>query len=127
MARQNARGPGSPPGSPGRGLGTAVPSGACTELDLLPLLEALLDVRNAAEGAELFHGTLAAALAEWLAGFGCERVVLGGGCFVNRVLTEALIEGLAARGVTALLARAAPTGDGGLALGQARVAAESLG
>ncbi|MEI6558031.1 MAG: carbamoyltransferase HypF [Rhodospirillaceae bacterium] len=96
------------------------------ELDLLPLLEALLEAGNAGEGADLFHGTLAMALIEWLAGAGARRVVLGGGCLVNRVLAEALVAGLAARGITALLARAAPPNDGGLALGQAWVAAQAL-
>ena len=106
--------------------GTAVPSDALSELDPLPVLEALLDAGNVAGGARLFHDTLAAALVGWLAGLGAGTVALGGGCLVNRVLAEALVDGLAARGVTALLAGAAPPGDGGLALGQAWVAARSL-
>ncbi|MEI7607556.1 MAG: carbamoyltransferase HypF, partial [Rhodospirillaceae bacterium] len=98
-----------------------------TTLDLLPLLEALLDVNDPAEGADLFHGTLAAALADWLAGFGADRILLGGGCFANRVLAETLTATLAARGIAALLPRDAPPGDGGLALGQAEVLRRAMG
>ncbi|MEI8393894.1 MAG: carbamoyltransferase HypF [Rhodospirillaceae bacterium] len=100
------------------------------ELDLLPLLESLLEVEDAAVGAELFHGTLAAALVDWtvpvVAGEGLDRVVLAGGCLNNRVLAEGLVAGFAGQGITALLARQAPPGDGGLALGQAVIAARTV-
>lgn len=98
-------------------------------LDLLPLLAAL-DGMEPAEGADLFHGTLAAALVNWAlpsvlaAGGPC--VALSGGCVMNKVLAEALVEGFAHHGVTALLPRLAPANDGGLALGQAWVAARVL-
>jgi len=101
-----------------------------SELDLLPLLEALLDVDGPVTGAELFHGTLVAALVDWLVppalAMATREVVLGGGCLINRVLAEGLVAGLAAHGLTARLARAAPPNDGGLALGQAWVAAGRL-
>ena len=98
-----------------------------TTLDLLPLLEALLDVNDPGEGADLVHGTLAAALADWLAGFGADRILLGGGCFANRVLAESLTGALAARGIAAPLPCHAPPGDGGLALGQAEVLRRAVG
>ncbi|CAO3379346.1 carbamoyltransferase HypF [Azospirillum argentinense] len=98
-------------------------------LDLTPLLESLLQI-NAQEGAERFHGTLAAALVAWampeLTARGLDRVVLSGGCLMNAVLAEGLSAGFAARGVTALLPRRAPANDGGLSLGQAWVAVQSL-
>ncbi|WP_247888947.1 carbamoyltransferase HypF, partial [Azospirillum brasilense] len=98
-------------------------------LDLTPLLESLLQI-NAREGAERFHGTLAAALVAWampeLAARGLDRVVLSGGCLMNAVLAEGLSAGFAARGVTALLPRRAPANDGGLSLGQAWIAVQSL-
>jgi hydrogenase maturation protein HypF len=99
-------------------------------LDLLPVLEALLAVEDPVLGAELFHGALIAALVEWVAPIAAAMavgdVVLGGGCLLNRVLAEGLVAGFAAHGLTAWLARAAPSNDGGLALGQAWVAVERL-
>ncbi len=98
-------------------------------LDLLPLLSAL-DGMGPADGADLFHGTLAAALVDWalpaVQAAGGERVALSGGCVMNKVLAEALVEGFGRHGVTALLPRLAPANDGGLALGQAWVAARVL-
>jgi hydrogenase maturation protein HypF len=95
-------------------------------LDLLPLLEQLIDY-DPIRGAELFHGTLVAGLAEWVeeaaATEGLRTVVLAGGCFLNRVLTEGLIKALENRGLVALLPRQAPPNDGGLSLGQVWVAA----
>lgn len=99
-------------------------------LDLLPLLGRLADGAAPAEGAGLFHGTLTAALGEWAAAAAAARglrvVALGGGCFLNKVLTESLAAGLAACGLTVLTARAVPPNDGGLSLGQALVAASAL-
>lgn len=96
-------------------------------LDLTPLLESLLQI-NAQDGADRFHGTLAAALVDWampeLAARGLDRVALSGGCLMNAVLAEGLSAGFAARGVTALLPRRAPANDGGLSLGQAWVAVQ---
>jgi hydrogenase maturation protein HypF len=99
-------------------------------LDLLPLLARLADERDAAAGAALFHSTLAAALAEWIAGAARRQqmtvVALGGGCFLNRVLSLQMNALLRARGLTVLNARLAPPNDGGIALGQAWVARRRL-
>jgi hydrogenase maturation protein HypF len=95
-------------------------------LDLLPLAGALADLRDARHGAALFHATLVAALAEWVHAAarrtGIDTVVLGGGCFMNRILATGLRDRLERLGLTALEARQAPPNDGGLALGQAAVA-----
>ncbi|WP_247871893.1 carbamoyltransferase HypF [Azospirillum sp. TSO35-2] len=100
------------------------------ELDLTPLLERLLTVADAVEGAELFHGTLTAALVAWtlpqLQARGLRRVVLSGGCLMNAVLAEGLVAGFQAAGVAALLPRLAPANDGGLSLGQAWAASFAL-
>ena len=100
------------------------------ELDLTPLLERLLSAADAVEGAELFHGTLAAALVDWtlpaLRARGLDRAVLSGGCLMNGVLAEELVTGFHAAGVEALLPRLAPANDGGLSLGQAWVASFAL-
>ena len=99
-------------------------------LDLLPLLGQLADGIEPATGAGLFHGTFVAGLVEWVAAAASARnlqtVALSGGCFLNKVLTEGLAVGLAARGLKPLVARAVPPNDGGLSLGQAFIAATAL-
>jgi hydrogenase maturation protein HypF len=99
-------------------------------LDFRPLLARLADGIAPADGAALFHGTLVAGLIDWVAsiaaGHGLETVALSGGCFLNKVLTEGVAAGLAARGMAPLIARAVPPNDGGLSLGQAYVAALTL-
>jgi hydrogenase maturation protein HypF len=99
-------------------------------LDLLPLLQRLADERDAAFGAALFHSTLAAALADWIA-LAARRqqlttVALGGGCLLNRVLTVQLTALLRARGLSVLTAVQAPPNDGGISLGQAWIARRRL-
>jgi hydrogenase maturation protein HypF len=84
------------------------------------------------DGADAFHGTLAAGLVALVmqtldAHAGPRAIALGGGCVVNAALTKSLVDGFAARDVEVLLPRLAPAGDGGLALGQAWVCAQSIG
>jgi len=100
-------------------------------LDCRPLLAALTERGvDAREGAELFHGTLAEGLVDWIATVarvhGQGRVALGGGCMMNRVLTESLCARLRARSIVPLLARAVPPNDGGLSLGQAFIARRQI-
>ena len=95
-------------------------------LDLLPLLDALREC-TPVQGANLFHGTMAAAMIDWsLHVLPTPEIALSGGCIQNAVLTEALVEGFARHGVTALIPVQVPAGDGGLSLGQAWVAAQHL-
>ena len=115
------------------GPALALPGGwhvdAANTLDLLPTLAALQSSMPAPRGAAVFHATLVAALEAWVLATaraqGVRTVALGGGCFLNRLLTEGLSRRLAVRGLTVLRARQAPTNDGGLALGQAWVAIRS--
>lgn len=99
-------------------------------LELLPLLAALADEPDAARAAALFHATLAEALADWAAAAaareGLRQVALGGGCFLNQVLIQALEPALRARGLDVLRALAVPPNDGGLSLGQAWVARQAV-
>lgn len=97
-------------------------------LALAPLLAMLADCRDPAAGADRFHGTLAEGLAALVAAAAPDerQIALTGGCAVNRPLAHALIAALARRGVAVLLPRAAPPGDGGLALGQAFIARRRL-
>jgi hydrogenase maturation protein HypF len=95
-------------------------------LDLSPLL-ARLTASTPEHGANLFHGTLAAAMAEWVSEAarvtGIRRIVLAGGCFLNRVLTQSLIAELQRDGLTVLRPIRLKPGDSAISLGQAWAAA----
>lgn len=75
------------------------------------------------EGAARFHLALAGALATATLQHAAARdvgtVVLGGGCFFNRVLSQALTTRLEAAGLRVQRPTAPGCGDAGLALGQA--------
>jgi len=93
-------------------------------LDFSPLLRALLAPGLTQQhGADLFHGTLIAGLAEWIAQNAASldhgTIALSGGCFANRILSEGLVAALRARHLTPYLPRALPANDGGLSFGQA--------
>jgi len=78
------------------------------------------------EVAAGFHATFTRLAADLTIGLGLpagSAVALGGGCFVNRILTAGLSAALERAGFEILLARAVPPGDGGLSYGQAVVAA----
>ena len=98
-------------------------------LDLLPLLERLAACTDAAKGANLFHGTLIAAMTQWtleaVDKTGIRTITLGGGCFLNRVLTGGLRELLEKKGLRVLTAAKVSPGDAGLSLGQAWIAANT--
>jgi len=100
-------------------------------LDFRPLLSALLEPGlGARQGATLFHGTLIAGLAEWIGQYakqmGQTDVVLGGGCFMNRVLADGLTQALRRRGLSPWLPRLVPANDGGISFGQAAMARAHL-
>ena len=101
------------------------------QLDLTPLLRGLLQRLQAGESpaslAWAFHASLATAVVE-----GCElirkktgfdRVVLSGGVFQNRLLTELVYTFLAKSHFSVFIHRLVPPNDGGIALGQAAIAA----
>lgn len=99
-------------------------------LSFLPLLDRLADTNDAAEGAALFHATLAQGLAEWVVRAreetGVTKVAFGGGCFLNAILSTRLASLLAEEGVSVYQAFQVPPNDGGLSLGQAWVAMNSI-
>jgi len=105
--------------------------GADNALDLTALGARLADVDDAGFGAALFHATVVAALADWVAATarreGLATVAGAGGCFLNAILARGLRDALAERGLALLEARAVPPNDGGLSLGQAWVARATLG
>jgi hydrogenase maturation protein HypF len=104
------------------------------EIDLRPLLLHLLAMydERAATGAAAaaFHAGLAGLLAEAAIAaaqaHGTRQVVLGGGCFCNRLLTSALTSRLAAAGLAVAQPEIAGPGDAGIAAGQAWAAAWSV-
>jgi hydrogenase maturation protein HypF len=100
-------------------------------VELRPLLSAILADRDrgvpSAIIARRFHCTVAAIVraqarcARALSGL--DTVVLSGGCFQNRLVLQDCLARLEADGFEVLVHAQVPANDGGLALGQAVVAA----
>jgi hydrogenase maturation protein HypF len=101
------------------------------QIDPAPIIRAVVDdIRAGVDRAEIaarFHHTVAALIAEVCEAMGREtglsQVALGGGVFQNAYLLELLLEILPRRGLTPLIHSQVPPNDGGLALGQAVIAA----
>ncbi len=101
---------------------------AGAELDTRALVAALVaDRATVGVRAARFHHGLADGLARAAIATGATRVVLGGGSIVNRVLAARLRATLDRAGVVVIGPARLPAGDGGLAAGQAAVAACILG
>ena len=100
------------------------------QIDLRPMIrDVVRDLRAGVSAALIssrFHNTLSAATGEIVRAtarmYAALPVVLTGGCFQNALLAERLAAELASS-FTVHLHRQVPPGDGGLALGQAVVAA----
>ena len=107
---------------------TPVPDGPAL-LDWAPLVQELIADADApaTPGAmsSKFHNALADGLAAVAQHVGVERVVLSGGCFQNRYLTERAVAKLQEAGLRPYWHQRVPPNDGGLALGQ--LAAVRLG
>ncbi|MGA2496241.1 MAG: carbamoyltransferase HypF [Tepidisphaeraceae bacterium] len=104
-------------------------------INFSPLVTQLVDRigkgHSAADLAALFHRQFDAA---WVAmielaavATGLNRVAISGGVFCNEILTKGLIRRLTRRGFEVLRHRRVPPNDGGIALGQAAVAAARMG
>jgi hydrogenase maturation protein HypF len=110
----------------------ATPAGGAAPLtvDWRPLVEAgLADLARGADRgviAARIHAGLAEAIAAVAREVDEPRVVLSGGCMQNRLLLEGAAARLRAAGHEVLLHRQVPPNDGGIALGQAAVAAATL-
>ena len=104
-------------------------------LESLPMWQALLEDLGrqtpVARMAARFHYGLAKAIRDMVArirgtsaaGASLNTIALSGGCFQNKLLLEELVRLLEADGLSCLLHAKVPTNDGGLALGQAAIAA----
>ena len=102
-------------------------------LDWLPIMRSLVEAhlagRRRSDIAATFHRSLAAASAalcrEIRRESGLDRVVLSGGAFQNRLLSEEILRLLEVDGFKVFTHRLVPPNDGGLALGQAMIAGRS--
>lgn len=111
-----------------------VEAGTPFEIDLRPAIRAIAaDVRRhvpTAAIASRFHSTMAeVVLASCRIArrtHGIDVVALSGGCFQNVLLTERALRRLEADGFRPLVHRRVPPNDGGVALGQAAIAAHRL-
>ncbi|MBI5257201.1 MAG: carbamoyltransferase HypF [Burkholderiales bacterium] len=108
----------------------------CDSLDLrAPMTQIAALASHGAEaqgrGAALFHLALANGLvtvaAQAARRHGTDTVVLGGGCFLNKLLTTRITQALQQQGLRVLQPVTVSCGDAGLALGQAWVAACTVG
>jgi hydrogenase maturation protein HypF len=102
-------------------------AGAPAIVDWEPLLIGVLedlarDLPRALVAAKI-HNTLVEMVLSVARHIGEERVVLTGGCFQNRYLLERAVSGLRAGGFRPFWHHRVPPNDGGLAVGQAVVAA----
>jgi hydrogenase maturation protein HypF len=97
----------------------------------LALLEDLRNETPVPCIAVRFHQGLAAAICDTVGqirsirapGEGITTAVLSGGCFQNRLLLEEIVRRLESSGLGCLVHARVPANDGGLALGQAAIAA----
>jgi len=90
------------------------------------LLEDLRRKETPARIAAAFHQGLAEAVVAVARTVGQSRVVLSGGCFQNRLLTERTIARLQAEGFRPYWHQRVPPNDGGLSLGQIAAARHLL-
>ena len=100
-------------------------------LDWAPMIEAILaDVQRGVPVGEIsakFHNALAEVIVGVARRIGERRVVLSGGCFQNRNLTERAVTRLRAEGFQPYWHQRVPPNDGGIALGQIVAALRGYG
>ena len=91
-------------------------------LDWQPMIEAVLnDVQSGIDIGTIsvkFHNALAEAVIEVAKRVGEKRVVISGGCFQNRYLTERVVTRLRKETFQPYWHQRVPTNDGGIVLGQ---------
>jgi hydrogenase maturation protein HypF len=96
-------------------------------VDWEEIVRALLGTKEpAAEAARMFHNTLAAVAVKVAEKIGENKVVLSGGCFQNRYLTEKVIDHLQRAGFQPYWHQRIPPNDGGISLGQVVAAAGEI-
>ncbi|MDD5284450.1 MAG: carbamoyltransferase HypF [Desulfuromonadaceae bacterium] len=100
------------------------------ELDFSPMFREILADMNAGIPITIialrFHTTIASATTDICLNIsgssGLDRIILSGGVFQNRLLTELVYTALVKRGLQVFTHRLVPPNDGGIALGQTAIA-----
>lgn len=69
-----------------------------------------------------FHNSLAEAIVQFAVRLNMEKVVLTGGCFLNKYLLERSVKRLVEAGLKPYTQQRVPAGDGGISLGQMKYA-----
>ena len=96
-------------------------------IDWEPMIHAIIgDVRRDLPVGRIsakFHNTLVAMIVSTAQRVGEERIVLTGGCFQNKYLTERAVQRLRGEGFRPYWHQRVPPNDGGIALGQIVAAA----
>ena len=95
-------------------------------IDWEPMISGILEDRErgvpVGRISARFHNTLAEIIVDVAERIGEERVVLSGGCFQNKYLTERAVHRLESAGFRPYWHQRVPPNDGGIALGQVFVA-----
>ncbi len=98
-----------------------------TELDFCPAIAEIAGSREALPVISArFHNTVAEAIVQTCRRIGLPRVCLSGGTFQNTLLLGRTAPALRRAGFEVFLHEKVPPNDGGIALGQAAIAARSL-
>ena len=99
-------------------------------IDWEPMIRQILnELRTDADTSVIaakFHNTLATTVVDVAQRIAEHRVVLTGGCFQNRYLTERVVQCLSQAGFSAYWHQRVPPNDGGLALGQVMAAQQAM-
>jgi len=100
----------------------AISNGPMPTVDWEPLIrEILRDLELSVTQAMIaakFHRSLSRSIVEMARLAGIQQVVLSGGCFQNKILSEGTIASLREEGFSPFWNQCVPPGDGGLSVGQ---------
>lgn len=111
-----------------------ISNGEPMQVDVRPMIKAIVDElphsHHVGEIAAAFHNTVASIIVETCLLIrkrdGLDRVCLSGGTFQNMLLLRRAVRGLRSGGFEVFLHAQVPPNDGGIALGQAVIAASRL-
>ena len=96
----------------------------------VPLIQAVMLDKRAGIAVHLIAARFHNALVEWIlevaTQLGLKQIVLSGGVFQNRYLTERAVAVLESRGSEVFIHRQVPPNDGGIALDQVVMAENAL-